>query len=285
MASQTRKTAEQIAARRLAANLAPDAMRESPPGYTHDPRDNLIYTVSEDDFWSDLTAAHSAELIETPSAPPKFCAAYSSSALAVNTFGPFRHRPEYLSLLGQSDFQEFRFEIELSIGLQGAPPHLDAIATGPSGTVCIESKFLETLSEKDARFPPAYEAAIEQLAEEPWAAMYRTLIATPRHFQRLDAVPLVKHYLGMRNVLAPGGATLVLLYLYWEPEDADRVPEFRAHRAEVEAFGEAVSGTSVRFAAMSYPALWSEWQQASSWADAVEHVNLLNQRYRFPLLG
>jgi hypothetical protein len=285
MTSHTRKTAELIAARRLAATVAFDAMRESPPGYTYDPRDNLIYTVSEDDFWSDLAAGNGGELIETPSAPPKFCAAFSSAALAVNTFGPFRHRPEQLSLLGESGFQEFQFQKQLPTGLQGTPPHLDAFAIGAGGTICIESKFLETLSDKDARFAPAYAAAIEQMAEEPWAAMYRRLIAAPRHFQRLDAAQLVKQYLGMRNTLSPEAAPITLLYLYWEPEDADRVTEFRLHRAEITEFSEAVSGALIRFVATSYPSLWSEWERSGSWPDAGEHVRLLDQRYRFPLLG
>jgi hypothetical protein len=285
MTSQTRRTAEQIATRRLVSHLAPDAMRESAPGYTYDPRDNLIYTVSEDDFWSDLESSGGGDLIETPSAPPRFCAACSSAALAVNTFGPFRHRPEHLTLLGESGFVEFQFQKQLPTGLQGAPPHLDAIAIGGSGTVCIESKFLETLSEKDARFPPAYAAAVEQLAESPWADMYRLLIAEPRHFQRLDAAQLVKHYLGMRHTLTPETTRVLLLYLYWEPEDADRVDAFRAHRAELESFAEAVAGTSVGFVAMSYSALWADWERSCSWPDIAEHVNLLRQRYEFPLQG
>jgi len=285
MTSQIRRTAEQLATRRLAANLGPDALRDSPPGYTYDPRDNLIYTVSEDDFWSDLEDGAGGQLIESASAPPKFCAACSSAALAVNTFGPFRHRPEHLSLLGMSGFQEFQFEKQLPTGLQGTPPHLDAFAVAGGHVVCIESKFLEPLAEQDARFPAAYAAAVEQLAEEPWAVMYRSLIAAPRRFHRLDAAQLVRHYLGMRNSLSAVFEQVTLCYLYWEPSDAHRIPEFLAHRAEVAAFAEAVSGSSVSFTALTYPSLWAEWERTASWPDAAEHVGLLRQRYQFPLLG
>jgi hypothetical protein len=285
MTSQIRRTAEQLATRRLMANLAPDAMRDSPPGYTYDPRDNLIYTVSEDDFWSDLEHGAGAHLIETASAPPKFCAACSSAALAVNTFGPFRHRPEHLSLLGESGFQEFQFEKQLPTGLQGTPPHLDAFAVAGDRVACIESKFLEPLAEQDARFPAAYAAAVEQLAEAPWAAMYRSLIAAPRRFHRLDAAQLVRHYLGMRNSLSASFRQVTLLYLFWEPTDAERVPEFVAHRSEVAEFAEAVSGSSVTFTALTYQSLWAEWEQSDPWPEAAEHVRLLRQRYEYPLLG
>jgi hypothetical protein len=283
MISQTRKTAEHLAIRRLASNLGPDAMRESPHGYTYDPRDNLIYTVSEDDFWNDLESGSGGELIETASAPPKFCAAYSSAALAVNTFGPFRHRPEQLTLLGESDFQDFQFQKLLPTGAPGPAPNLYAIAIKAQGAICIASTFLETLAEKDARFAPAYSTIVEQLAEDSWAAMYRSLVASPRQFQHLDAGKLVRDYLGMRSALAPTTEPLTLLYVYWEPADADRVTAFTEHRAEVNAFAEAVSGSDIRFAATSYPALWSEWAQSNSWPDAQEHVRLLNERYGFPL--
>jgi hypothetical protein len=285
MTSQIRRTAEQIATRRLVTNLAPDAMRDSPPGFTHDPRDNLIYTVSEDDFWSDLEAGAGGHLIETASAPPKFCAAASSAALAVNTFGPFRHRPECLSLLGETDFQAFEFEKQLPTGLQGTPPHLDAFAVAGDRVVCIESKFLEPLTEKDARFPAAYADAVEQLAEAPWAAMFRSLLEAPRRFHHLDAAQLVRHYLGMRNSLSAAFPQVTLLYLYWEPSDAARVPEFIAHRDEVAAFSEAVCGSSVDFTALTYPSLWAEWTHSEPWPEAAEHVRLLLQRYDFALLG
>jgi hypothetical protein len=285
MTSQIRRTAEQIATRRLATNLAPDAMRDSPPGYTHDPRDNLIYTVSEDDFWSDLEAGAGGHLIETASAPPKFCASASSAALAVNTFGPFRHRPEQLSLLGETGFQEFEFEKQLPTGLQGAPPHLDAFAVAADRVIGIESKFLEPLTEKDARFPAAYAQAVEHLAEAPWAAMFQSLIDAPRRFHHLDAAQLVRHYLGMRNSLSASHRQVTLLYLYWEPADAEGVPEFVAHRAEVAAFAEAVSGSSVTFTALTYPSLWAEWARSDAWPEAAEHVRLLRQRYDFALLG
>jgi hypothetical protein len=283
MTSQIRKIAEQLATRRLASTLGPDALRDSPHGYTYDPRDNLIYTVSEDDFWSDLEAGAGGELIETASAPPKFCAAYSSAALAVNTFGPFRHRPEQLALLGDADFQEFQFQVLLQTGAPGAAANLDAVAQSANGAICIESAFLETLNEKDARFSPAFAAAIEQVAEESWAAVYRSLVRTPRQFQHLDAAQLVRDYLGIRGALAPTLDRLTLLYLYWEPSDADQVPAFVEHRAEVNAFAEAVSGSAVRFVATSYPSLWSEWQRAESWPDAQEHVRLLTERYGFAL--
>lgn len=140
-----RVRAEKRAAERLGAFRDRAIFRESPDGYTRRPEQNLIAGVKESDFWSDLAAGAGNELVDNTKGPAKFCAAFSSSALAINAFGPFRHRPQNLDILGYNGFYEAQFEKPLPTGLRGTDPHLDFYAAGPAQIICVESKFLEPL--------------------------------------------------------------------------------------------------------------------------------------------
>jgi transposase len=60
-------------------------------------------------------------------------------------------------------------------------------------------------------------------------------LAKTADFPLLDSYQLVKHYLGLVSTYPERALTLV--YLYWEPRNADREPVFGAHRAEVTATG------------------------------------------------
>jgi hypothetical protein len=63
-------------------------------GYVSDASQNLIEGVHLSDFEADLRQGDGNEL------EGKFRAAHSSSALAVNTFAPFKAKPAELRLLG-----------------------------------------------------------------------------------------------------------------------------------------------------------------------------------------
>jgi len=274
-----RKNAERAALQRLTSA----ALREAPDNYTAHPRDNLVATVAEDDFWDDLSRGSGSELTDSDGTPAKFCAAHSSSALAVNSFGPFRHNPGRLQLAGLDKFQEFCFEKQLPTGLRGTPPNLDAFAAGDAGVVCIESKFLETLTEKTAKFSTDYAAAAERLADDAWALVYQDLVARPDKYKRLDAAQLVKHYLGMRHSLKSHAAPQVLLYAYWEPTNWASISEYRDHRREIAAFDDQVEDGGIRFVATPYHLLWSDWENSVNWSGIGTHVGLLRARYEFDI--
>ena len=271
-----------MAAEMLARAKGQGIFRDYPEGYAITPEDNLIKGVSRNDFWADLTAGDGSELIDTEGAPAKFCAAYSSSALVVNTFGPFRHVPERLALAGLGSFTEAQFEKKLPTGLKGSPPNLDFVASGPGGIVCVESKYLEPLSRKEAKFRPSYERMFELLAEPSWQAMYRTLLDNPRYFVYLDAAQLVKHYLGMCNSLKDING-LVLLYLFWEPANATDIPEFLEHRDEINVFADKIKESEIRFVAMSYPELWDYWSRTLKWSGLNAHIRLVRARYSYSI--
>jgi hypothetical protein len=278
-----RVRAEKKAAERLEALRNRAIFRDTPEGYTRRPEQNLISGVEEKDFWLDLGAGAGNELVDGTRDPAKFCAAFSSSALAVNSFGPFRHRPQNLDVVGYKGFSEAQFEKPLPTGLKGTDPHPDFFAAGPAQIVCIESKFLEPLWPKVAKFADSYEGAIESLAEPMWKAVYKELKGDSRLFKFLDAAQLVKHYLGMRNTLESVDADSALLYDYWEPVNAGDFEEYRSHREEVAHFTGAVRNSQIKFVARSYGQLWGEWRDAASWSVMKTHLSHLEQRYSFSI--
>ncbi len=249
--------------------------RDDHPSYTQTPSQNLLTGLPEE-ILDDFAAGDGGEL---EGDPPKFCAAHSSSALAANAFGAFRLHPERLTLAGLSGFTETRFEKKLPTGLKGIPPHLDFFASGPEGTVAVESKFIEILSRQTAEFKPPYSGAIERLAEPSWTEVYRSLVRDPSRFTHLNAAQLVKHYLGMRHSLGEYSRPQVLVYVYWEPTNVEAVSEFSTHRAELEEFAAEVAGSEVRFVGVSYAELWGEWEEANMWPGVGEHVVALRGRY------
>jgi len=271
------------AAARLAAGLPSAKFRDGYPAYVRDIDDNLIAGVTRHDFADDLLGGDGVEFAEIGARPPRFCAAHSSAAIAVNTFAPFRRTPERLAFAGHSGFALARFGKRLSTGLTGAPPPLAFYAAGPSGIVAVEGVFTEPLVQKFASFTLDYDRAMAEIDDPPWNEMYASLQKAPKRFRRLDAAQLVMHYLGLHYSLQDEPAAKTLVYLYWEPTNAEDVAEFREHRYEVLTFSVAVSGSDVPFVSMSYPELWERWEDEASWAGAAEHVERLRERYLFAL--
>lgn len=106
----------------------------------------------------------------------------------------------------------------------------------------VSARYLALEARRDARASSRWFAALEKTAE----------------FPLLDSYQLVKHFLGLRNTYPDHALTLV--YLYWEPTNADNEPVFLAHRDEVERFATLVAGDETcRFVHASYLELWRAW--------------------------
>lgn len=246
--------------------------------YVAERHDNLVPGVEPWMFEAELRRGQGSELVGRGKAPPKFHAAHSSAALAVNAFGPWKTAPQSLRLAGVSGFEQMAFEAPCDHGLgRRVPPTLDVLVSGPEGVVAVESKCTEMLRTKRAIFSPQYETLVDTLFEPKWLRVYRDLKDKANAYRHLDAAQLVKHYLGLRNTFP--GRDVTLLYLFWEPANAAKLPEFRQHRAEVSAFGNLVAGSAIDFAAMSYLELWADWaiQDHPAWLG--EHVVHLRARY------
>ena len=287
MVTDLRSRAELAAMERLRLTRPDVRWREVAAGYLADWRDNLIEGVAAADVEADLRRGAGNELTDQPDEPSKFCAAFSSSALAVNTFAPFRLRPERLSLAGVTGFDAIELEYPCDNGLVGTNPHFDLFARTATTVIAVESKFLEPLQQKPAQFSDQYARPFmgsvdrPRIAEEPWARMYARLRSDPQTYRHLDAAQLVKHYLGLRHSFATLERTLV--YLYWEPANAADLAVYRDLRLEINDFAAAVAGCDTRFVALSYPSLWVEWQQNRACVDMSQHLERLRQRYAFGL--
>jgi len=259
------------------------ALNTSYKDYVNTIEDNLLSGVVLDDFREDLSQGAGDELSPRGNDPPKFCTTFSSAALCANCFAPFRRHSERLELLGQHGFTKARFEQRLPTGFPGTPPHLDFYAENDTTIIAIESKFTEYLTPKAADFKPAYAARFAESAEPAWQAVYALLKAAPDTYRYLKAAQLCKHYVGLRHTLKGRDLALFLLYLYWEPVNAQDLPPFRAHREEVQDFAGRVAGARLQFRAMSYADLWNHWEASPHWPGMKKHLHSLRDRYEIAI--
>ena len=263
------------------------------PDHLVDWWDNLLEGVTRADCEGDVSKGAGGETRDRRHKsggimPAKFCAPHSSSALAVNTFGPFRRQPARLQLDGHTDFTAVQFEYPCNNGLHTQHfPHFDFFAESPDGVIAVESKFLEPLGDKKVEFKSQYDGPFRGaggralIAEEPWRAIFEELKSGTLHYDCIDAAQLVKHYLGLRVKFGQRNRTL--LYLFWEPENVQEVAEFQAHRNEVIDLAARVKNCETRFAFVSYADLWHEWETTSTWPGMPGHLTRLRARYRFPI--
>ena len=240
-------------------------------GYTSSYADNLVPSVTIPDFEADLRQGSGNEL------SGKFRAPHSSSALAVNCFGPFKRNLSDLRVCGAGGFTLLHFEKKCPIGVRGTPPNLDVLIESVDSVIAIESKCTEYLSPHTARFSASYETGIRDARRESgWFQEMLRLIETPQAYRCLDAAQLVKHAFGLMHCYP--GRRLTLRYLYWEPLNAVDFPLFEEHRRETAAFADRIAGPYLAFEARTYNELWSSWDDAApKWLST--HLRDLRARY------
>ena len=242
--------------------------------YVENPQDVLVEGVELSAIRPDFDNGAGGELEPSKKRPPKFHAAHSSSALAANTFGPYRNDPKRLSVGGHSGFKELRFEFQCPTGAGRGIANLDVLLKGDNVVLGVESKLIEFLTKEKADFSDKYRDVIENVADSSWRSVYNTLKNQEDLYVHLDAAQLVKHYLGLRQTF--NEKRVVLIYLYWEPLNADALPVYRKHTEEIEDLLRRLSGTDTPLLAISYPTLWKEMEASNA-----EHVARLRARYEF----
>ena len=217
--------------------------------------------------------------------PPSFHSAYSSCALAINAFGPWRLNPLGLTINGRAGFTSLNFEAKFPINPNWRrAPNIDVVCRSPNEVVAIESKLTEHLTPRHtAKFSPRYSKVVENTSHSSWAEKYEQLQRNPDYYAFFNAAQIIKHYLGLRADIdgSIAGRDMTLLYLYWEPSDAHKYALFGHHRAAVSAFSSGLQDETIRFQAMSYPELWSQWSANV----LTTHVEQLGGRYALPLEG
>jgi len=242
---------------------------------------NLLKGVPFQDLRHAFENGKGQELYGDGTHPPKMAAIYSSSALVVNTFGPWFRDPSQIILNGHQGFKTMMFEAQVPTGLNGTPPHLDVRLDAKDHVLGIESKCLEYLKPKQAEFAPAYDTINDHRAQSPWFRHITVLRKDSGHYKYLDAAQLIKHYLGLSHSVPD--KTVTLLYLYWEPRNWQDIEPFRQHQDEIHRFSEAVAGDPVHFESLSYLELWDQWEQMHMPCWLAGYVDQLKARYSLAL--
>lgn len=202
----------------------------------------------------------------------KLCAAHSSAALVINTFGSWRTDPTSFRFGDLSGFRALRFETTCPIWLGRTPPHLDVLAEGDA-MLAIESKCTEWLNRKAPTFSNSYDHLRKSCGFSPWFQQIDELRAQPDRYRYLDAAQLVKHALGLMGKY--GTREVRLIYLYWEPRNSEGWEECRLHSVEAQDLASRVCGSTVRLVPMSYADLFNTWTHAG----APPHAPYLRMRY------
>ena len=261
---------EEMARRLFQLNSNSVPMSEYPK-YVRSPEQILIHGLEFDLIKPFYDSGDGGELRTSSSRPPKFQAAYSSSALVVNTFAPFIRKPEKLSVFDRHGFEKLSFEYKCPTGLRKSP-NLDLILWHCGEIIGVESKLAEPFKKKTAKFSESYNTIIEKLPERSWEKAFHFLKDNPDHYTTLDAGQLVKHYLGLRNTFA--GKEISLMYLYWEPKNADRFTFFCDHRDEALDFSNRVKESDIEMIPVTYKDIWEEIEIIDK-----KHVDALRMRY------
>ncbi|MEI8016386.1 MAG: hypothetical protein WCH20_16310 [Nitrospira sp.] len=246
---------------------------------------NLIQGVPFAQCREDYVLGKGSELIGRNGQPPKMAAMFSSSALVVNTFGPWRNDPLTLTLKAHQTLQSLKFEASCPNGLQqfsprATNPHLDVLLQSQDNVLGIESKCLEYLSLKEASFSNTYAKISDERNQSLWFQYIAVLREASHLYRHLDVAQLIKHALGLSYTYAGKQQNPPeILYLFWEPTNWKNFDEFKRHRDEIEQFSTAVRGDSLRFAALSYSELWEDWERRLSPDWLPQHVKNLLERY------
>lgn len=232
-------------------------------GYVARLEDNLLPGIDAAAVRADFSRGSGDELKK------KILAVHSSAALAANTFGRWKSDQGKLIILGESGFAPPFLEWKPGKWFNNRPPNLDAMLESPQVLIGIESKLTEPLTKHKPDFSEEYKRERFDRCEDLWWELLEQMrTAQPAH---LDVAQLVKHYLGLSNVRKKG-QRCVLLYLYWEPVNAEEIPEYRVHRKEVAQLVERFFSSSIELKAMRYAELWNAWREIPSLRQHAEHL-------------
>jgi hypothetical protein len=269
----------------LAMALAATAAKLDHDRRCAEPELNLVVTITPD-RWSaiagQLGGGNGGELRGGGQHRAKFCSAYSSCALAVNTFGPF-DETKTLELPGVGSYSgNVEFEAQRSASVQGYKPNLDMVAEPESGDwLFAENKCLEYLRPHTTAFSDAFVAKAKKLLATETAQFYAAFAQANKDgqhpYELLDAAQLLKHFLAAK-IAADEQRVVTLAYLFWEPADATDHTIFAAHRREIDSLASALVDDHVRLASLSYRELWSHWEGVGD-AALANHVAALRSRY------
>lgn len=196
----------------------------------------------------------------------------SSSALAVNVFGPFFEptRAGRLPALPGTEeagwpARSVRPEAKLAFPWAGGRrPNVDVLIETDSAIIAVEAKRREPFDAKAARpWQQAYRDQDWGAGMQRYCAVRDGALGDCRH---LEAGQLVRHAYGLWTATRPGamaaGKRAILFYLHARPRDVPQAA-LDAHEEEASRFAALVAGDEVAFAHASYDAVLALWAAGS----------------------
>jgi hypothetical protein len=203
---------------------------------------------------------------------------HSAAALTINSFLRWRGAIDQLPLAGWTGFDAVQFEVRCPTGLRGTPPHLDLLALRAEVAVAVTVRCIEYLSRRKTAVAPSYDHLLATTPGlEPWRPQLEALRHEPQRYRHVDLGALIKFAIALGRTF-PERPTVVL-YVFWEPLNADQFEEFGRHREELAELADAVRGARVTFAAQSFAAMWREWAARGAPGWLADHVDRLRTRY------
>ena len=166
-----------------------------------------------------------------------------------------------------------RFEGTCPIWKDRTAPHLDMIAETMDLLVAVESKCTEWMKPKRALFASVYDELEPDTPDSDWTPWFDQMQRLRDTYQLFDSAQIIKHAFGLLS--CHKNSSVRLIYLYWEPRNAEDWPECREHREQAQDLAEKVKGSTVQLIPMSYRELWEDWQRH----DTPSHLDYLRNRY------
>lgn len=208
-------------------------------------------------------------------------APYSSAAFALNIFGRWLDDEQRLTVCGLRGFEpELRLEHKLKIAHGGGTANLDVFVESDGLVLGIECKLTETLECHDPADwkEPYLQPVMAELLSERWRSVLEASLSGSWRPAHLGVEQLIKHALALAS--HHQGAERHLLYCFWEPANADAIPDVLAHRAEVaELVDRLGEDAGPRLHVRAYKDVLAEWDDlpAPSWLGG--HIAELRGRY------
>lgn len=254
-------------------------------GYVGNHEENLVPSIDNwDEIKKELENGQGSELKpQEDGNKPKFCAAHSSSALAVNNFAPFKKYYEKLNFLTYSGITEASFEKKLSTGI--STPNLDFYLETKKEVIGIESKFTEYFSPKLPNDNQNLDKYFKSSTLDYLLNTFRTDLIKPyldcKKKLHLDVAQLIKHSIGL--IKKCRSKKPILIYIYWQPSNWQDSKIFSEHSNEVKKF-EQLAKPFFNFIAMSYLNFWDIGTKCYFYEkdineEYIKHIEQIKRRY------
>ena len=245
--------------------------------------DNLLPGLSQAQVMAlreQILAGAGGELRPSKSGRRPAHAPYSSAALAANVFGRWLGSEQHQRIAGLARFSEpLEVESRQRIAHGGGTANVDCLLRNDDIVVGVESKLTETLSPHKpvAWKEPYHRSEMGSLLGDQWRDVLEASREGHWRPKHLGIEQLIKHALALASQFQE--RELHLVYVWWEPTNADEIEELHTHRADVAELSGRVGKSAPRLHALTYAELFAEWGELSSPSWLSEHVAQLHARY------